>query len=191
MRIGSLIRSVLLSVIAGTLCCAAHAELAAASAPSAPNTSRLAMCGQRSCMHAMLSIINADRATEHLPPLRLRRAQADGRSGCPGSYGHSVAMATSGSIWHVNAGFPAASFPHDLCVHYTAAGENVGESATGSVETDLRQLDRLMMQEPHGSSLCAQVTNHACNILNPAFRFVGIGVYVSSGTTWLTEDFTN
>jgi hypothetical protein len=181
-----LIRGALVSVVSSMLWCGVMTGHAAASTVRARP-----MCGQTSCVHAMLTIINADRAAHRLAPLRLQRAQADGKSGCPGSYGHSVAMAASGSIWHVNARFPAASFPHNLCVQYRSAGENVGMSASGNVDSDLHELDQLMMQEPHASSVCAREANHACNILSPVFHFVGIGVYVSGNTTWLTEDFTN
>lgn len=185
------VRGVLLGMLLSLLCWSGQVRTAAASAALTRGASKQTMCGQQSCMRTMLAILNADRAARHVAPLRLQRVQADGKQGCAGSYGHSVAMATSGAIWHVNASFPGASFPHDLCVRYSAAGENVGESASGEVGSDLRQLDQVMMQEPHGAAVCAQETNHACNILNPAYHFVGIGVYVSGGTTWLTEDFTN
>jgi hypothetical protein len=47
----------------------------------------------------------------------------------------------------------------------------------------------MMMSEPHSASVCASQDNHACNILNPHFKRVGIGLLDSGPTVWLTEDF--
>ena len=143
------------------------------------------------CSQATLKLINLERALHGLPKVSLKPAQTIGTASCVGSYGHSLAMAKSGAIWHVNAQFPRASFPRSICVRFMHAGENVGESASGNVTSDLQTLMDLMMSEPHSKSDCASNVNHACNILNPAFRHVGIGVYYSEGATWLTEDFTN
>jgi uncharacterized protein YkwD len=143
------------------------------------------------CTTAMLKIINQDRASYGLPKLNLKPAQSVGKASCVGSYGHSQAMARSGAIWHANAQFPRASFPNNICVHFMHAEENVGESSSGSALSDLKSLDTMMMGEPHSKNVCASTVNHACNILNPAFHQLGIGVYYSNGATWLTEDFTN
>lgn len=62
-------------------------------------------------------------------------------------------------------------------------------AATGGEVQDLHTMDQLMMGEPHSRHVCATTVNHACNILNPRFHRVGIGLYLSGGTTWLTEDF--
>jgi uncharacterized protein YkwD len=143
------------------------------------------------CTTTMLNLINGDRAQYGLPKLTMKPVQSVGKASCVGSYGHSEAMARSSAIWHVNAQFPRASFPNSICVHFMHAGENVGESSTGNALSDLKTLDTMMMAEPHGKGICASTTNHACNILNPAFHLVGIGVYYVNGATWLTEDFTN
>jgi hypothetical protein len=137
----------------------------------------------------MLQILNTDRAALHLPPLHLKARQSMGVAGCSGSLGHSTAMARSGQIWHVNPSYPHASFPRNLCVGYTVAAENVGASSSGSSLGDLEMLNRMMMQEPHSSATCGSTVNHACNIINRAFRHVGIGIYLAGGITWLTEDF--
>jgi hypothetical protein len=100
-------------------------------------------------------------------------------------------MQQSGSIWHTNASYPAASFPTNLCIAYTTAGQNVGEAASGNELTDLQTLNSQMMSEPHDANTCATQGNHACNILNPNFHQVGIGLVNVNNTTWLTQDFTN
>jgi uncharacterized protein YkwD len=143
------------------------------------------------CTTAMLKILNADRAQYGLAKLTLKPSQSVGKATCVGSYGHSQAMAKSGAIWHVNAQYPRASFPNSICVHFMHAGENVGESSSGNADGDLKTLEAMMMAEPHSKSACASTVNHACNILNPEFHQVGIGVYYANGATWLTEDFTN
>lgn len=143
------------------------------------------------CATMMLKLINQDRVVHGLLRVALKPVQSAGTASCVGSYGHSQAMAKSGAIWHTNAQFPRASFPHSICVPFMHAGENVGQSAMGNVNGDLQALDTLMMSEPHSASVCATTVNHACNILNPAFRHVGIGIYYADGATWLTEDFTN
>lgn len=143
------------------------------------------------CASATLKLINEQRTQHGLPRVALKPVQSVGTGSCVGSYGHSEAMARSGAIWHVNPQFPRASFPKSICVRFMHAGENVGESASGNVTGDLQALSDLMMSEPHTRADCASTVNHACNILNPAFHHVGIGVYYSNGATWLTEDFTN
>ncbi len=144
-----------------------------------------------SCATALLKIINLDRAQYGLPGLKLTKVQSTGHGRCAGSYGHSRAMAQSGFIWHINPRYPRASFPNNICLHYTTVGENVGEASTGVALQDLRVLDKAMMSEPHQHSTCAATVNHACNVLNPNFHQVGIGIYLAQGTTWLTEDLTN
>jgi uncharacterized protein YkwD len=139
---------------------------------------------QSGCMQAMLTMLNNDRAKAGVAALTLNLTQSNGTASCVGSYGHSVHMAQLGSISH-------DQFPADICVAFQTAGENVGEASYGNELTDLQQLDSLMMAEPHTSSTCSTTTNHACNILNPNFHQVGIGIYNANNTTWLTEDFTN
>jgi uncharacterized protein YkwD len=147
-------------------------------------------CGS-SCGKLMLSILNHTRSQYRLSPLQLKRAQTNGKQGCAGSLGHSTAMAQTGAIWHTNTRYPKASFPNNICVRYTSAGENVGESSNGNLAQALQAMQGMMMSEPHSRSLCSSTVNHACNILSAGFRYVGIGIYVAKGTTWLTEDFVS
>ncbi len=158
---------------------------AAASTHPAP----LPGCTYNACVHLVLKLLKADRAQHGLTTLKLMGTLSHGRSSCLGSYGHSVAMAETGAIWHVNARFPLASFPQDICGTYGIEGENIAESASGNVVNDLQAVYSLMTSEPHDSATCSATVNHACNILNGNFRKVGIGIYYHDGTTWLTEDF--
>jgi uncharacterized protein YkwD len=169
----------------------APARVMAAGTPVATGTATpaAACTGTQSCTALLLSLVNRHRARHHLAALQLLSAQSRGAAGCPGSYGHSTAMAESGGIWHTNERFPRQSFPHNICVRYEFSGENVGEAFSGNESSDIESLDHMMMQEPHSSRVCASIVNHACNILDPDFRSIGIGLYVHNGATWLTEDF--
>lgn len=133
----------------------------------------------------MVNILNNDRAQAGVAPLTLSWTQSNGTTTCVGSYSHSVHMATVNAISH-------DQFPSDVCIPWMSVGENVGMSrsyyAGGTELTDLRTIDQQMMSEPHTPG-CAG--NHACNILNPGYHTVGIGIDYVNNTTWLTEDFTN
>jgi hypothetical protein len=137
----------------------------------------------------MLSILNVTRAQYGLDPLTLDLTQSDGTGSCVGSIGHSQAMQQSGSIWHVNPSYPDASFPADICVAGFGAAENVGEWPGGDEMAALIALNNLMMGEQHDPAYCAVYDNHACNILNPSYSRVGIGIVYVGGATWMTEDF--
>jgi len=154
-------------------------------ATSVPSTSGICPGSQTGCVQAMLNILNNDRAQAGVAPLALSWIQSNGTSSCIGSYGHSVHMAAMNAISH-------DQFPADVCIPWSSVGENVGMSqsfgAGGTELTDLRTIDQQMMSEPHPPGCTG---NHACNILNPGYHTVGIGIDYVNNTTWLTEDFTN
>jgi uncharacterized protein YkwD len=158
---------------------------------AAGNATNAGYASQATYVHAILGILNDERAQNGLKPLTLKNKQSLGTATCVGSLGHSLAMIATGSIWHTNSSQPSASFPSDICVHYWTAGENVGTWNTGDETKDLININDLMMSEPHDSSTCASVVNHACNILTADFHHVGIGIVYTNGATWLTENFTN
>jgi hypothetical protein len=137
----------------------------------------------------VLEWIDQTRIHYGLQPLKLQTGQSQGTPSCVGAYGHSVAMAQTGFVWHVNVSYPHASFPRDICVSYMHAGENVGQAPGGNILHDLHVLHHMMMAQPHDRATCATIENHACNILSSAFHQVGIGIYYAHGRTWLTESF--
>jgi hypothetical protein len=82
---------------------------------------------------------------------------------------HSVEMAQQGSIWH-------GSFVTDATLkllNASSIGENVGMGGA------VGQVNDAFMNSPH----------HRDNILDTGFNQVGIGVIVSGGTVYVTEDF--
>lgn len=128
----------------------------------------------------LLAAVNHDRATRRIRPLALNKRL----SLC--SYGNSRYMASTGSV-------SQEQFPGDICVRHARAGENVAYWWTASPTTVL-QIHRDMMSEgpcPHrgcpGNEY--EYHGHYMNLVDPAYRSVGIGIYVTHGTTWVTEDF--
>lgn len=147
-------------------------------------------CNGETCMGAVLDLLNNTRAQYGLGPLTLDLTQSNGTATCVGSIGHSEAMQQSGTIWHVNAAYPAASFPNNNCYYggfnSPAVGQNVGMMQGPNEMNDLVQIHNLMMSEPHTPGCTG---NHACTILSTTYQRVGIGIVFVNGAAWLTEDF--
>jgi uncharacterized protein YkwD len=130
----------------------------------------------------LLGVINASRYAHKVPLLTLSAQQ----SVC--STSHSTHMAHMGAISH-------DQFPADVCLPHTAAGENVGV-ASGDPAAAVLWIHHSMMNEgpcPHTGCPGAELEQHGhyLNLLNPAYRHVGIGIVVQNEITWLTEDFTD
>jgi hypothetical protein len=114
-----------------------------------------------------------------------------GTPSCVGSYGHSVAMANSGSIFHTNPKYPHASYPADLCLPHKTPFEDVSTGSSGNEQTDVQGVIQIFFQDEHSPVSCKQQVNHACPILTPAEKWVGIGLYYARGVTWVTIDFVS
>lgn len=153
---------------------------------SPPPTSSGSCPGSASaCMQAVLTMLNHDRSLYGVAPLALSSTLSYGNGSCIGAYGHSVHMGTTGVMSH-------DQFPADICGAYSYAGENVGYASYGSELTDLQWMNSSMMAENSPPKVPGCSGSHACNIINPAFHQVGIGIYMdASGRAWLTEDFMN
>ena len=129
----------------------------------------------------VLQLLNSDRAAHGLGPLSLStRLGAVARA-------HSRDMARRHYFAHVT---PEGRDPFARMaaagITYQSAGENLGE-ATGYAPLQAVQVlnDQMMAEPPHQE-------NHRAIILNGGLHQVGIGVVVTaSGSTYLTEDFTN
>jgi len=76
-------------------------------------------------------------------------------------------------------------------VHWTAAGENIGEGGpvadtTAAIAQMAVGLTQSMLNEKPPDD------GHRRNILSSSFTHIGIAVFRdSSGTVWLTQDFSN
>jgi hypothetical protein len=155
------------------------------------------------CVAQAVSIVNTARQRAGLPPLALDPGISTGNGSCAGAYGHSVAMAATGMIWHTAPGdnpkhpTNATSFPNDVCRHGSYYAENVGEAASGNEQADVQTILGNALHELHTRQHCANPAAiktgiyHACNIYSARYRRLGIGLYFANTATWLTMDFSS
>jgi uncharacterized protein YkwD len=154
---------------------------APATAPAGTSPSQ-----QGSPADQVLALINQARSQNGLPALTFSSGLNTSASQ------HNLLMAQGCGLSHQCAGEPAIGDRETAAgVHWTSAGENIGEegpisddtSAIGQAAVALTQ-DMLNEQPPDDG--------HRKNILSSSFGHIGIAVYRdSSGTVWLTQDFSN
>jgi uncharacterized protein YkwD len=134
----------------------------------------------------VLALINQARSQNGLPALTFSSGLNTSASQ------HNLLMAQGCGLSHQCAGEPAIGDRETAAgVHWTSAGENIGEEGPISNDTsDIAQAavaltqDMLNEQPPDDG--------HRKNILSSSFAHIGIAVYRdSSGTVWLTQDFSN
>ena len=134
----------------------------------------------------VLALINQARSQNGLPALTFSSGLNTSASQ------HNLLMAQGCGLSHQCSGEPAIGDRETAAgVHWTSAGENIGEegpisddtSAIAQAAVALTQ-DMLNEQPPNDG--------HRKNILSSSFTHIGIAVYrASSGTVWLTQDFSN
>jgi hypothetical protein len=133
----------------------------------------------QSCYQLLLHLLNQQRASHGVAPLQYDALASVGIAGCPGAEGHSIHMAEQGAISH-------DQFPADICGSHTIAGENVGVSSGLSARQGIQDINAGMLAEPWKRGC---LDNHHCNIDNPTFQRVGLGIHLTGSTIWITEDF--
>jgi uncharacterized protein YkwD len=134
----------------------------------------------------VLALINGARATAGLSALTVT-------SGLEAtSSAHNVLMAKGCGLSHQCPGEPAIGDRETAAgIHWTAAGENIGDGGpvadtTAAITQMVVILTRDMLNEQPPND------GHRMNILSTSFTHIGIAVYRdSSGTVWLTQDFSN
>jgi uncharacterized protein YkwD len=134
----------------------------------------------------VLALINQARSAAGLPALTLTPGlQAS-------SSAHNLRMAGGCGLSHQCPGEPPIGDRESAAgVHWTAAGENIGEggpvASTPAAITQMAVgLTQSMLNEKPPDD------GHRQNILSHTFTHIGIAVYRdSSGTVWLTQDFSN
>jgi uncharacterized protein YkwD len=140
----------------------------------------------QSAVQQVLALINSARAAQGLPALTLT-------SGLNASAGqHDQTMADGCGLSHQCPGEAALGDRETAQgVQWTSAGENIGEggpvsdsaSAEASMAVGLTQ--SMLNEQPPDDG-------HRKNILSSSFTHIGIAVIRdSSGTVWLTQDFSN
>ena len=105
---------------------------------------------------------------------------------------HNSVMASGCGLSHQCPGEPAIGDRETAAgVHWTAAGENIGEEGPVSdTTTAIAQAAVALTQD----MLNEQPPNdgHRLNILSTSYTHIGIAVFRGSdGTVWLTQDFSN
>ncbi len=105
---------------------------------------------------------------------------------------HNQVMAGGCGLSHQCPGEPPLGTREtDAGVHWTSAGENIGEAGpisrtSSAIAQAAVGLTQAMLNEKPPDD------GHRLNILSGSFRHVGIAVYLdSSGTVWMTQDFSN
>jgi uncharacterized protein YkwD len=164
----------------------AHASAGPASpAPAAPATSP-AGTSSGSAVAQVLALINQARSAAGLPALTIT-AGLDASASA-----HNSTMAGGCGLSHQCSGEPDLGARETAAgVHWTAAGENIGEGGpvagtTSAIAQMAVSLTQAMLNEKPPDD------GHRKNILSSSFTHIGIAVFRnSSGTVWLTQDFSN
>jgi len=169
---------------------AATASATASARPSAPATSPASSsppAAQGGTAAAqVLALINQARGAAGLPALTITAGLETSSSE------HNLRMADGCGLSHQCPGeAPIGDRETAAGVHWTAAGENIGEGgpvadASAAIAQMAAGLTQSMLDEKPPDD------GHRLNILSSTFTHIGIAVYrTSSGTVWLTQDFSN
>jgi uncharacterized protein YkwD len=134
----------------------------------------------------VLALINQARSAAGLPALTITAGlQAS-------SSAHNLRMAGGCGLSHQCPGEPPLGDRETAAgVDWTAAGENIGEggpvagTAAAVAQMAVGLTQSMLNEQPPDDG-------HRLNILSSTFTHIGIAVYRdSSGTVWLTQDFSN
>ena len=171
------------------------ASASASTAPSstaptstAPTASATSPAGTSSGSAAaqVLALINQARSAAGLAPLTITAGLNSSASA------HNSRMAGGCGLSHQCPGEPDLGARETAAgVHWTAAGENIGAGGpvanpTAAIAQMAVGLTQSMLNEKPPDD------GHRRNILSSSFTHIGIAVFRnSSGTVWLTQDFSN
>ena len=167
---------------------ASTAPLSAAPTSTAPTASATSPAGTSSGSAAaqVLALINQARSAAGLAPLTITAGLNSSASA------HNSRMAGGCGLSHQCSGEPDLGARETAAgVHWTAAGENIGEGGpvadtTAAIAQMAVGLTQSMLSEKPPDD------GHRRNILSSSFTHIGIAVFRdSSGTVWLTQDFSN
>ena len=166
----------------------ASASASARPASPSPTASATSPAGTTSGSAAaqVLALINQARSAAGLPALTITSGLNSSASA------HNSTMAGGCGLSHQCPGEPDLGARETAAgVHWTAAGENIGEggpvaNTTAAIAQMAVGLTQAMLNEKPPDD------GHRRNILSSSFTHVGIAVFRdSSGTVWLTQDFSN
>ncbi len=147
-------------------------------APMTPNGCAIT-ADEISAEQTLLSLLNSHRQAAGVAPLNFNAALANE------ARAHSCDMALHHLISHTGSnGSSPFQRIHAAGINYRSAGENIGTASGFGLLGGIKLNDNAMMAEP------LTQYDHHWNIINAGYNQVGIGIYFSNGTEWLTEDFT-
>jgi uncharacterized protein YkwD len=134
----------------------------------------------------VLALINQARSAAGLPALTITSGLETSSSQ------HNLLMADGCGLSHQCPGEPPLGDRETAAgVDWTAAGENIGEGGpVADTDAAIAQMavgltQSMLNEQPPDDG-------HRLNILSSSFTHIGIAVYRdSSGTVWLTQDFSN
>ncbi len=158
----------------------------ASARPSASVSASLSAPQGGTAAAQVLALINQARSAARLPALTITSGlQAS-------SSAHNLRMAGGCGLSHQCPGEPPLGDRETAAgVNWTAAGENIGEGGpVAGTDAALAQMavgltQSMLNEQPPDDG-------HRMNILSSSFTHIGIAVYRdSSGTVWLTQDFSN
>jgi len=157
-----------------------------ASPASATSATNPAGTSSGSAAAQVLALINQARSAAGLPALTIT-AGLDASASA-----HNSAMAGGCGLSHQCPGEPDLGARETAAgVHWTAAGENIGEggpvsaSAAAIAQMAVGLTQAMLNEKPPDDG-------HRQNILSSSFTHIGIAVFRDSrGTVWLTQDFSN
>jgi uncharacterized protein YkwD len=134
----------------------------------------------------VLTLINQARAQQGLPALAI----SSGLNAS--SAAHTSVMAGDCGLSHQCPGEPPLGTRlTDAGVHWSSAGENIGEggpvtNSTAAITQMAVNLTQSMLNERPPDD------GHRMNILSSSFHFTGITVFLDAkGTVWMTQDFSD
>jgi uncharacterized protein YkwD len=146
-----------------------------------PGSVQAATTAETAAATSVLRMLNAERATHHLPALGSSPALISG------AHLHNVTMAQANLLSHQLPGEAVFSTRIEQAgVPWHAAAENVGWT-TALTTAGADGLHASMYNET------APNDGHRLNILSTSVRFVGVDVLIDArtGKLWLTEDFAD
>jgi uncharacterized protein YkwD len=157
-----------------------------ASSPAAARPVAAAAPQRGTPANQVLALINQARSQAGLPALTFSAGLDQSASA------HNLTMANGCGLSHQCPGEPPIGTREtDAGVHWTSAGENIGEAGpeadtTAAIAAAAIGLTQDMLNEKPPDD------GHRLNILSSSFTHIGIAVRrSSSGTVWLTQDFSN
>jgi uncharacterized protein YkwD len=165
---------------------APSATAAASAQPSASASASPPATQDGTAAAQVLALINQARSAAGLPALTITSGlQAS-------SSAHNLRMAGGCGLSHQCPGEPSLGDRETAAgVHWTSAGENIGEGGpVADIDAAIAQMavgltQSMLNEQPPDDG-------HRLNILSSSFTHIGIAVYRdSSGTVWLTQDFSN